>query len=132
MAGHEHQAQQVILDFGAGGLRQRFAEIRRHVIAARHHVSAEFIGLATGHLRMPQAVERTSFGRGGKPGGRVVRHALPRPLLQRGDQSVLRQFLGQADVAHHARDRGDDLRGFLLPYRLDRTLGRYQRHTCHS
>jgi hypothetical protein len=40
-------------------------------------------------------------------------------LLQRGDQRVLRQFFGQAHVAHHARDGGDDLCRLHAPDGVD-------------
>ena len=29
-------------------------------------------------------------------------------MFERGDQGILREFLGEADVAHQARDTGDD------------------------
>ena len=46
--------------------------------------------------------------RGHEPGARVVRDARLRPLLERGDERVLREILGQADVAHDAREAGDE------------------------
>ena len=33
-----------------------------------------------------------------------------RPLLERRDERILREVLGEADVAHHAREAGDELR----------------------
>src|SRR3546814_3813309 len=38
------------------------------------------------------------------------------------DQRVRRQFLGQAYVVDHARERGDQLGRFDAPYRLDRAM----------
>ena len=55
----------------------------------------------------PKLVDGAVLGGGHQPGARVVRDARLRPLLQRRDQRVLRQLLGQPDVAHEARQPGD-------------------------
>src|SRR5690606_33722040 len=60
-----------------------------------------------------------------QPRARVLRHACARPLLQRRDQRVLRQLLGEADVAgEQAGEPGDDARG-LLPPDLADDVGRH-------
>lgn len=61
-----------------------------------------------GQALVAQVVERAALGGGGEPGARVVGHAVARPVLQRRDQRILCQLLGHADVAHDARDDGDD------------------------
>ena len=38
----------------------------------------------------------------------LSRNARLRPLLERGDERVLREVLGQADVAHDPREAGDE------------------------
>jgi hypothetical protein len=48
------------------------------------------------------------LGGGHEPGARVVRDARLRPLLKRGDESILRQVLGKADVTHDAREPSDE------------------------
>jgi len=53
-------------------------------------------------------------------------------LEERGDQSVLRQLLGQADVAHDPREAGDQLRRFDSPDRVDRAMGIGGRHGHRS
>ena len=58
----------------------------------------------------------------------LVGHALVGPLLERRDERVLRQLLGDADVAHHAREPRDELRPFDAKYRLDCGMGRRLRH----
>jgi hypothetical protein len=45
-------------------------------------------------------------------------------VLERGDERVLRQLLGEADVAHHACDAGDHLRRLDPPDRIERAVGR--------
>ena len=62
--------------------------------------------------------------RGGhEPGARVVRDARLRPLLERGDQRVLRELFGQADVAHDPRQAGDEPGRLDPPDRVDRAMG---------
>jgi hypothetical protein len=48
------------------------------------------------------------FRSGHEPSARIVRDARFRPLLERSDESVLRKFLGEADIAHDPRETGDD------------------------
>ena len=50
------------------------------------------------------------------------------PLLERGDERVLRQLLGEADVAHHAREAGDELRLLDAPDRVDGVMCIGSRH----
>ena len=60
--------------------------------------------------RPPQAVERAVLGRGHEPRARIVRDARLRPLLERGNKRLLREVLGQADVAQDAGQSGDEPR----------------------
>jgi hypothetical protein len=43
-------------------------------------------------------------------------------MLERRDQRILRQLLGLADVAHDARDGGDDAGRFDAPDRIDGSM----------
>src|SRR5437762_3498944 len=54
-----------------------------------------------------------------RPGG----YALDRPLLERGPQGVLRQFLGGADVPGDPGQARDQAGRFDPPHRLDRGPG---------
>src|SRR5207245_2712479 len=58
-------------------------------------------------------------GSGHQPGARVVRDAGLRPALQGDDQRILRQLLGEADVANHVREAGDQPRGLDPPDGVD-------------
>jgi hypothetical protein len=49
-----------------------------------------------------------------------IRNAVARPLLERRDEGVLRDLLGQPDVTQQARERGDETRALDPPDRLDR------------
>ena len=95
------------------------AEVGHHVVAARVGVGAELLLLLAMQRGLAQAVERAVLGGGHQPGARVVGDAVARPVLQRGDQRVLRQLLGQADVAHAAGERADDARRLDAPDGLD-------------
>jgi hypothetical protein len=71
--------------------------------------------------------------RGGhEPGTRLVRDARGRPPLERGDQGVLREILGQPNVADDPRETGDEPGGFDPPNRVDRTMGIGSRHGYQS
>jgi hypothetical protein len=59
--------------------------------------------------RVPaEVINGTMLGGGHEPGARVVRDARLRPLLKRGDEGILRQVLGKADVTHNADEPGDE------------------------
>jgi hypothetical protein len=64
--------------------------------------------LALKPLLSAEEVDRAVLRSGHEPSARIVRDARFRPLLERGDESVLREFLGEADIAHDPRETGDD------------------------
>ena len=68
------------------------------------------------------------LGGGHEPGARVVRDARLGPLLEGGDERLLREVLGQRDVAHQPRDAGDQPRGLDPPDGLDGTRDVATRH----
>jgi hypothetical protein len=55
-----------------------------------------------------------------QPSARAIGHAVPRPLLERRHQSVLRQLFRQANVAHDAAEARDEPRRFDTKDRVDR------------
>jgi hypothetical protein len=57
-----------------------------------------------------------------EPGARLLRDARTRPLLERGNQRVLRQLLGEADVADDPRETGDQPGGLDSPDGVDGPL----------
>ena len=54
------------------------------------------------------------------------------PLLERGDERVLREVLGEADVAHDAREAGDEPRRLDPPDRVDGAMGVGSGHSYRS
>ncbi len=67
-------------------------------------------------------VERVVLGDLHQPRAGIARHAFGRPLFERRDQRVVREILGQADVADHADESGDQARRFDAPDRVDGAL----------
>ena len=93
---------------------------------------AELLVLALEQLVPAQQVDRAMLRGGHEPGARVVRDARLRPLLERGDERVLRELLGQADVAHDPREAGDEPGRLDPPDRVDRAMGIGSRHGYRS
>ena len=128
VAGGEDQAQEVVVE-RVGGLRGEVGRVR---LAAQLHVAPQLLGLAPVHVGAPQAVDRAVLGGGHEPGARVVRDARLRPLLQRRHERLLREVLGEADVAHEAGEARDEPGGLDPPDGVDRALDVGGRHLLRA
>jgi hypothetical protein len=64
-------------------------------------------------------IERAMLGGSHQPCAGIVRYAGTGPLFERGDQSVLRKFFRQANVANDSCKRSNNSRGFNAPHRVD-------------
>ena len=122
MAGDEDQAEQIV----ANVIIQSAARFP-HLKLARAHLSgvqftAKLFVLALQPRVSAEIIDGAMLGRGHQPGARIVRHARLRPLLERGHQSILRQVLRNADVAHDAGKPGDQSRGLDPPDRINGTM----------
>src|SRR3954453_14959910 len=115
MAGGEDAPQEIVADV----VVKRRVEIGRIVIV---HLAADLLMLALDQLGAAILVERAVLRGRHQPGGGIVRNTVLRPALERGHQRVLRQLLGEPDVARDARNAGDDLRLLDSPDRLDRLM----------
>src|ERR1043166_2670421 len=124
MTGGEDQAQQVVADV----IVQRGVEVRHGQLLLDLELATELLVLALEHLASTQPVDRAILRGGHEPGARVVRNARLRPLLQCGDECVLRELLGKTDVSHDPRQAGDDPRRLDPPNRVDRAMGIGSRH----
>src|SRR5439155_18763789 len=94
---------------------------RSDVLRSAHGV------LALAPLAAPPRVDGPMLGGGHEPRARVVRDARLGPPLECHDQRVLREILGQTDVAHDPREPGDEPGRFDSPDGLD-TAMRLRRH----
>ena len=118
MAGDEHQAQQVV----ANVVVKSCFEVFHLVLAGTDLACPNFLNdvLATELFVLvfqqrvaAEVIDGAMFGSGHQPRARVVGDTRLRPLFECGDESVLCQVLGHADVAHDTRQPGDE------PGRLD-------------
>ena len=105
--------------FAQVGARTNVAFVGLGLLGAAVQLVRQHLVLAVEHLVAPEAVDGAMLGRGHEPRGGVGRHAGLRPLLERGDEGVLREVLRQSDVAHEPREAGDQLRRFDPPDRVD-------------
>jgi hypothetical protein len=96
MAGDEDETQEVVTD----GIVQRGVEVRDRGLVLRLQLVAELPFLALVQRAAAQLVDRAVLGGRHEPRARLLGDPGFRPPLQRGDQGVLRQVLGQSDVAH--------------------------------
>ena len=127
MAGNEHQAQQVVTDLVIERSIERFALVA-DLTAQSLDLSPELLVLAPHELVAAHGVDRSMLRRRHEPGSGLVGNALVGPLLERRDERVVRQLLGDADVAHHAREPGNELGPFDAKYRFDCGMRRRLRH----
>ena len=124
MARREHQAQQVVADV----IVDRRDELLLDGSAGVGGRSDLFV-LALGEAPAAQHVDRPVLRGGHEPGARVLRHARLRPALERRDERVLGEVFRQADVAHHAREPGDQTGRLDPPDRVDRSVRILRRHS---
>ena len=127
MTRNEHQAQQVVTDLVIERGIDRFA-IVDEVTALGLDFAPELLVLAPHELRVAHGVDRAMLRRLHEPGAGLGRNALVRPLLECRHERFLRKLLGLADVAHHAREAGDELRPLDAKYRFDCGMRRRLRH----
>ena len=128
MTRDEDEAQQVVADV----VVERGFEIGRGELALDREIVAVFLVLAALQLVAAQPVERAVLRRRHQPGARIVRDARLGPALERDDERVLRELLGDADVAHHAREPRDQPGRLDAEHRLDRAMGIGSRHDSRS
>src|SRR5258708_13459639 len=69
-------------------------------------LTTEMFVLLVLHLAAPQVVDRTMLCRRHEPGPGIIRDAGLGPLLERGDDRVLRQLFADADATDAARQPG--------------------------
>ncbi len=112
VAGGEDEPEQVVVDVvRVGGLLRRGRGLQAPADLG------EFAGVG---VAAPDQVDGPVPGGGHEPGAGVVRHPFPGPPLQGGDEGVLRQFLGDADVPDDPGDAGDDAGRLQAEDGLDR------------
>src|SRR5216684_3135241 len=124
MTRDEHEAQEIV----ANCVVDRGVEIRHGQLLLGLELAAELLVLALEELVAAPEIDRTVLGGGHEPGAGVVRDAGGGPLFECGDESVLRELLGDADIAHDAGEAGDDASGLNAPDGVDGAMGERRRH----
>ena len=104
MAGREHETQKVVADV----IVERRVEIRNGHLLPGLELAPELLVLALDELVPAPEIDRTMLRGGHEPCARVVRDARLRPLLERGNERILRELLGPTDVADDPRETGDE------------------------
>ena len=94
--------------FGRGGVLEGF------------EFAAEFFVLAFEALVAADVIDGPMLGGGHEPGAGVVGDARGGPLFEGGDEGVVGEVLGDADVADDAGQPGDDPGRLDPPHRVDR------------
>ena len=127
MTGGEHEPQQIVADVVVERGIDGCSEVGRGDLVPEVEFVAQCLFPAAMQLALPQTIDRPVLRRRHEPRARIVRHAGGGPRFECGGKRILRDFFGHADVAHHARHTGNDLRRFDAPDCVDRPVGRGRR-----
>ena len=120
VAGDEDEPEQIVADT-IRPLVDRRLEIGNGLLFAGE-LAADLFVLALEPFGPAPVVDGPVLRRGHEPGARVARNARRRPLLERRDECVLGQILGNADVAHNPRKPSNEPRRFDSPDRINGSL----------
>ena len=116
MARHEDEAEEVVPDV----LIDR--RVRVDALLSQLDIAPHLFVLALERLAAADRVDRAMLRRRHQPGARLLRHARGGPLLERGNESVLRELLGRPDVADETSQPGDEPGRLDPPDRFDRAV----------
>ena len=128
MTSGEDEAEEVISDV----IVECSFEIRHGPLLTGLEFASEFTVLLLEQLATAKAVNGAVLGSCHEPGARIVWDTGGGPLLQGGDESVLRELFSKANVAHDARETGDDPGGFDPPDCFDGAMCIGSRHGYRS
>src|SRR3989442_7362089 len=118
MTADEHEAQEIVAD----GIINCGVQIYRSYLLLDLEFATEFLVLAFQPRVAAPEIDGTMLRRGHEPGARFIRDARLRPLLERSDERVLGEILGQPDIAHNPRQPSDELGGLDPVACVNRTM----------
>ena len=101
MARHEDEAEKVVPAISIDRRR------RASVLLSLLDVAADLFVLTLERLPAAEQVDRVMSCRPHQPRARLFRHAGDGPLLERGNERILRQLLGGPNVADDANQPGN-------------------------
>src|SRR5438874_1207812 len=116
MARHEDEAEEVVPDV----LIDR--RVRVYALLSPFDIAPHLFVLALERLAAADRVDRAMLRRRHQPGARLLRHTRGGPLLERGNESVLRELLGRTDVADETSQPGDEPGRLDPPDRFDHAM----------
>ena len=128
MAGNEHQAKKVVADV----IVESRIEVGHRGVLPGFELVTQLLMLALEELVAAQSVDGAMLGGCHQPGSRFVGHAGFRPLLERSNERVLREILGDPDVTDYARQTANESSRLDLPDRLDGAMCIGSRHGYQS
>src|SRR5207244_4252633 len=102
MARNKYQPKEIV--FNVALLRE--FEICHGGFLLRFQLAAQFFVLSFEKFRAAKMIERAMFGGGHEPRAGIIGYARLGPFFECGDERVLRQFFGEANVAYDAREAG--------------------------
>jgi len=111
---------------------ERRVEIRDCPLLLGLELASDLLVLAIEARASAQVVDRAMLRGCHEPGAGVIRHARLGPLLEGRDECVLREILGEPDIAHDPCQAGDEPGGFDSPDRVDRSVYIGSRHGYQS
>ena len=114
MAGDEDEAEKVVAD----GVVESGVEVGRGLFEG-FEFTGELLVFALGDGVAAEEIDGAAFGGGGEPCRGIIGYARLRPLLEGGDECLLREVFGEADVAGEACESGDDACGLDVPDGFD-------------
>src|SRR5258708_25849358 len=100
MAGNKKQAKQIVAEILFVGSVEFGFKICHGGFLLGVEFAAELFVFALEKFVAAKMIERAMLGGSHQPGAGIVRYAGARPFFERGDQSVLRKFFGQANIAN--------------------------------
>ena len=131
MARDEHEAKQIVADV----VVDRRVEIGSAFLLLPLQLDAELLVLSVEHLATTELIDGATLGGVHEPRARVIWDSRLGPLIERREECVLREVLGQAHVAGHAREPGNQPGRFDSPDRVDCSVcvrdSHAEQSSCH-
>src|SRR5437868_9141600 len=119
MAGDKEQPQKIVAKvLLVGGVEFGFIVCHGGFLLGIEFAADLFV-LPLQKLAAAKMIQSAMLGGGHQPCAGIVRYTGAGPLLERGDQSVLREFFGQAHVADDTCKCSDDSGGLNAPDSID-------------
>jgi len=118
MAGDEDEAEEVVAD----GVVDGGVDVVGGELVGAFELIAELLVFPVEELVAPEEVDGAIFGGGHEPSCWIVGDSGLGPALEGGNQGVLGEVFGEADVADYAGEGGDELCRLDTPDGIDGTL----------